>query len=191
LLPAGESMDDPQSFRGSQVTDEPQEGGPAAYRGLTGGGVIDADDLASQRFPLILQQSHQHFSFAAKRSGRFLIGHVGYCPTPRSIACLTWAHMSTPVPRRETSDAPRNECGVASVLLGLVALITCWLMIGIPFGIAAVITGDIGRGRVKRGEANNPRAAMAGIVLGAVAIVAGLVAIGYYASLDADMPDHH
>ena len=77
------------------------------------------------------------------------------------------------------------------MLLGLVALITCWLMIGIPFGIAAVITGDIGRGRVKRGEANNPRAAMAGIVLGAVAIVAGLVAIGYYASLDADKPDHH
>jgi len=99
--------------------------------------------------------------------------------------------MSTPVPRRETPDAPRNEVGVASVLLGLVALITCWLMIGIPFGIAAVITGDIGRGRVKRGEANNPRAAMAGIVLGAVAIVAGLVAIGYYASLDADKPDHH
>jgi hypothetical protein len=99
--------------------------------------------------------------------------------------------MSTPVPRRETSDEPRNEFGVASVLLGLVALITCWLMIGVPFGVAAVITGDIARGRVKRGEANNPRAAMAGIVLGAVAIVAGLVAIGYYAWLDADRPDHH
>jgi len=92
--------------------------------------------------------------------------------------------MSTPLRRRESSDAPRNEFGVASLILGLVALITCWLLIGVPFGIAAVITGDIGRGRVKSGEANNPRTAMAGITLGGIAIVAGLVAIGYWAWLD-------
>jgi hypothetical protein len=92
--------------------------------------------------------------------------------------------MTRPVPRRETSDAPRNEFGVASLILGLVALMTCWLLIGVPFGIAAIITGDLGRGRVKRGEANNPRTAVAGIVLGAVAIAAGLVAIGYWAWLD-------
>jgi Domain of unknown function (DUF4190) len=99
------------------------------------------------------------------------------------LRCLKWAHMSRPV-RGETSHAPRNEFGVASLILGLVALITCWMLIGVPFGIAAVITGDIGRGRVKRGEANNPRTAMAGMVLGGVAIVAGLVAIGYWAWLD-------
>jgi hypothetical protein len=92
--------------------------------------------------------------------------------------------MSRPVPRRQTPDAPRNQFGVASLILALVALVTCWLLIGVPFGIAAVITGDIGRGRVKRGEADNPRTAMAGIVLGGVAIVAGLVAIGYWAWLD-------
>ena len=92
--------------------------------------------------------------------------------------------MSTPIRRGESSDAPRNEFGVASLILGLVALMTCWLMIGVPFGIAAVITGDLGRGRVKRGEANNPRTALAGIVLGGVAIVAGLVAIGYWAWRD-------
>jgi hypothetical protein len=92
--------------------------------------------------------------------------------------------MSRPVPRQQSPDAPRNQFGVASLILGLVALVTCWLLIGVPFGIAAVITGDIGRGRVKRGEADNPRTAMAGIVLGGVAIVAGLVAIGYWAWLD-------
>lgn len=27
-------------------------------------------------------------------------------------------------------DAPRNEAGVASLLLGLVGLITCWMMLG-------------------------------------------------------------
>ncbi len=82
-------------------------------------------------------------------------------------------------------DAPQNQFGVASVLLGLVGLLTCWLLLGVPFGIAAVVTGDIARRRVGRGEANNPRTAVAGMVLGAIAIVAGLVAIGYYAQLDA------
>jgi Domain of unknown function (DUF4190) len=82
-------------------------------------------------------------------------------------------------------DAPRNEVGVASLLVGLVALATCWLLIGVPFGVAAVITGDVARRRVRRGEANNPRIALAGIVLGAVSIAAGLAVIGYYAWRDA------
>jgi len=51
--------------------------------------------------------------------------------------------------------------------------------------VAAVITGDIARRRVQRGEANNPRLATAGVVLGAVSIAAGLGAIGYYAWMDA------
>ncbi|MGA7050702.1 MAG: DUF4190 domain-containing protein [Mycobacterium sp.] len=81
-------------------------------------------------------------------------------------------------------DPPRNEFGVASLILGLVGLISCWLLIGTFFGIAAIVTGDIGRGRVKRGEADNPRIALAGMALGAVAIVAGLASIGYWASQD-------
>jgi hypothetical protein len=82
-------------------------------------------------------------------------------------------------------DVPRNEVGVASLLVGIVALLTCWLLIGVPFGIAAVITGDVARRRVQRGEANNPRIALAGITLGAISIAAGLAAIGYYAWRDA------
>jgi len=82
-------------------------------------------------------------------------------------------------------DAPRNQFGVATLILGVVALLTCWLLLGVPFGVAAVITGDTARRRVQRGEANNPRTAIAGIVLGAVAIVAGLVAVGYYSWLSA------
>jgi hypothetical protein len=85
-------------------------------------------------------------------------------------------------------DAPRNQFGVTSLLLGGLALATCWLLIGVPLGIAALLTGDIARRRVNRGEANNPRAAIAGMVLGAAAIAAGLIAIGYYSWLDAQ-PD--
>ena len=81
-------------------------------------------------------------------------------------------------------DVPRNEVGVASLLVGIVALITCWLLIGVPFGIAAVITGDVARRRVQRGEANNPRIALAGMVLGAVAIAAADPAFDSAAALD-------
>ncbi len=88
-------------------------------------------------------------------------------------------------------DAPQNQFGVASLILGLVALITCWLLVGVPFGIAAVVTGDVARRRVKRGQANNPRTAMAGIVLGVVAIVAGLVAVGYFSWMAAHQMDHY
>ncbi|OBG96155.1 DUF4190 domain-containing protein [Mycobacterium sp. E3251] len=82
-------------------------------------------------------------------------------------------------------EQPRNEMGVASLLVGLVALLTCWMLIGVPFGVAAVITGDIARRRVQRGEANNLRIALAGMALGGLSIAAGLVVIGYYAWLDA------
>jgi hypothetical protein len=86
-------------------------------------------------------------------------------------------------------DAPRNQLGVASVILGGLALATCWLLIGVPLGVVAVFTGDIAKRRVSRGEASNPGAAIAGMVLGAVAIAAGLVAIGYYSWLDSQDPD--
>lgn len=92
--------------------------------------------------------------------------------------------MSRPVSRREIPDEPRNQIGVTSVILGALALITCWLLIGVPLGIAALLTGDIARRRAQRGEATNPRAAIAGMALGAVAIVAGLIAVGYYSWLD-------
>jgi ABC-type phosphate transport system permease subunit len=85
-------------------------------------------------------------------------------------------------------DEPRNQVGVVSVILGGLALVTCWLLIGVPLGIAAVLSGDIARRRASRGEATNPRTAIAGMVLGAVAIVTGLIVIGYYSWLDSQDP---
>lgn len=86
-------------------------------------------------------------------------------------------------------DAPRNQFGNVSVILGVSALITCWALIGVPLGIAAVVTADIGRGKIKRGEANNPRITWIGTVLGAIAIVAGIGFVGYYAWQDSLQPD--
>jgi len=87
------------------------------------------------------------------------------------------------------SDGPRNQIGTASLVLGVAAILSCWLLIGVFLGVAAVLTGDIGRRRVQRGEASNPRMATAGIVLGVIAILAGLAAVGYYSWLDAQ-PNH-
>jgi len=80
-------------------------------------------------------------------------------------------------------DALRNGFGVASLILGVIALVTCWLMLGVPFGVAAVVTGDIGRRRAERGEADNLRIAVTGMILGVAGIVAGLIVVGYFAWL--------
>jgi hypothetical protein len=60
-----------------------------------------------------------------------------------------------------------------------VALLSDWLSfpgiaLGLVLGAAAVVCGFLGRGRVKRGAANNGGVAIAGGVLGALAIIVGL-----------------
>jgi Domain of unknown function (DUF4190) len=63
-------------------------------------------------------------------------------------------------------------------VLGLVALVaTVTLFGGAILGIAAAAMGFVARRRVKRGEANDGGAAMAGIVLGIVASVVSLFII--------------
>ncbi len=54
----------------------------------------------------------------------------------------------------------------------------CWTVIGgIVLGVVAIIIGIVGRGRAKRGEATNGGLAIAGTVLGALAVIASLVFI--------------
>jgi hypothetical protein len=75
----------------------------------------------------------------------------------------------------------RNGTGTAALVLGIIAIVLCWTVIGgIVLGILAVIFGFIGRGRVKRGEADNRRSTNAGIIMGFVGIVlaGALIAFG-------------
>lgn len=67
--------------------------------------------------------------------------------------------------------APRNGMGTAALVLGIIGVVLCWNPVGIILGILAVIFGGVGLGRAKRGEATNRGAAMAGLVLGIVAVV--------------------
>ncbi|CAM5596077.1 hypothetical protein SAVIM338S_05317 [Streptomyces avidinii] len=66
--------------------------------------------------------------------------------------------------------APKsNGFGITALVLGIIAVISCYG--GILFGIPAVIFGVLGRGKAKRGEADNDGMALAGIITGAVGIV--------------------
>ena len=77
--------------------------------------------------------------------------------------------------------APSNGLGTAALVVGIVAILAVISIIGgILLGVVALILGIVARGRVRRGEATNGGAALAGIILGAAAVVLsiGLVAAG-------------
>ncbi len=79
------------------------------------------------------------------------------------------------------SQGPRtmkNGLGIAALVLGILALLsTITIVGGLLFGLIAIILGIIGRGRVKRGEADNGGMALAGIILGAISMVLSIVFI--------------
>src|SRR5271163_4145233 len=69
---------------------------------------------------------------------------------------------------------PKNGLGIASLVLAIVALLGVWaVFVAIVVGPAAVGVGFSGRRRVRRGRANNGGGAIAGIALGAQAIIDG------------------
>ncbi|MGH3917051.1 MAG: hypothetical protein ACRDTC_27120 [Pseudonocardiaceae bacterium] len=74
---------------------------------------------------------------------------------------------------------PRNGFGIAALLLGLLALVLSWTIIGgLILGLLALIFGLLGRSRAKRGEATNGGLSIAGAVLGLIGL---LIAIGLIA----------
>jgi Flp pilus assembly pilin Flp len=75
----------------------------------------------------------------------------------------------------------RNGLGTGALVVGILALITSWTVIGgIVLGLVAIVLGAVARGRAKRGEATNSGSAVAGLVLGLVSVIIAvvLVAVG-------------
>lgn len=76
---------------------------------------------------------------------------------------------------------PKNGAGIAALVVAVAGIVTALSVVGgILLGIVAVVLGFIGRGRAKRGEADNGGVALAGVVLGALAVVAGIGCIFVY-----------
>jgi len=84
--------------------------------------------------------------------------------------------------------APKNGLGIAALVVAIIALLGSFSIIGgIIGGVVAVILGVIGRGRAKRGEANNGGVALAGVILGVISIIASLAFIPIYVGLFNDI----
>lgn len=79
---------------------------------------------------------------------------------------------------------PRNGFGVAALVLGLLALVLCWTIIGgVLLGLLALLFGAIGRARAGRGEATNGGMSIAGLVLGVLGLLLGIGLAAFGVSL--------
>ncbi|PRH80738.1 hypothetical protein C6N75_02605 [Streptomyces solincola] len=78
------------------------------------------------------------------------------------------------------SGGQSNGMGITAMVLGIVAVVMfCAWGLGVLLGILALIFGIIGRNKAKRGEANNGGMALAGVILGSVAIAAGAAFLAF------------
>lgn len=83
-----------------------------------------------------------------------------------------------PAPYGQPPVAARNGMGTAALVLGIIALVTCWTVVGgIVLGLLAIGLGIGGRGRANRREATNGGSATAGIVTGAIGLILAVVLI--------------
>jgi hypothetical protein len=113
-----------------------------------------------------------------------------YGPPPQQYAYGPYPGSYPPPPPQPYAGyiarppAPRNGLGIAALIVAIVALLSVWSVIGgIILGVVAVILGFVGWGRVKRREATNGGIAIAGIALGALAIVISLIFIPIWMSV--------
>jgi uncharacterized protein DUF4190 len=81
-------------------------------------------------------------------------------------------------PRAGRVVGVRNGMGTAALIVGILAVLLCWTLVGgVVLGLLAVVFGAVGRGRVKRGEATNGGAAVAGVILGLLGVVLAVVLV--------------
>jgi len=114
----------------------------------------------------------------------------GYPPPPNPYPAGQYPPAGPPPTQQPYSGftpppvGPKNGLGIASLIIAIVGLLFVWTVAGgLILGIVAVVIGLAARGRVKRGEADNGGVAIAGIVLGLLAIVVSLIFIPIWLSV--------
>ena len=78
-------------------------------------------------------------------------------------------------------NPPGNNLGVTSLILGILSLVACAAVTGIP----AIIFGIQARRKVREGLANNDGMAIAGIIMGALSVVGTVLLIAYFVGIAA------
>ncbi len=79
---------------------------------------------------------------------------------------------------------PRNGLGVAALVLGILAVLTSWTVVGgCVLGVGAIVLGVLARGRARRAEATNGGVATAGIVTGVLGLLLSAALIAFGATL--------
>ncbi|MER8045331.1 DUF4190 domain-containing protein [Streptomyces sp. NPDC094032] len=85
----------------------------------------------------------------------------------------------TQLPHSPAPVALRNGLGTAALILGIIGtlsgLIPLFFWLAGILGLIALILGLVGKGRVKRGEANNKGVALTGAILGLAALILSVV----------------
>ncbi len=71
----------------------------------------------------------------------------------------------------------QNTLGLVAMILGIASIPLNCCYLGVPLGLAAVITGWLGKQKVAQGLASNSGQALAGLICGAVGLVLGLLNI--------------
>ncbi|HXO52290.1 MAG TPA: hypothetical protein VN888_14975 [Mycobacterium sp.] len=85
--------------------------------------------------------------------------------------------MTAPLQAPPARTGAENRFGYAALALGILALISSVLLVGLLFGSLAVTLGLAGLEAVADNEATNRKSAIAAVVLGVVAIVISLAAL--------------
>jgi hypothetical protein len=89
------------------------------------------------------------------------------------------------------AERPRNGLGTAALVLGILGLITSIFLIGGLFGLIAIVLGFLALGRVRRHEATNRGASIAGIVLGVLSLIVPIILVvagaSFYSSHKSDL----
>ncbi|MFU8851646.1 hypothetical protein ACNAW0_11790 [Micromonospora sp. SL1-18] len=82
-----------------------------------------------------------------------------------------------------------NTLGLVSMILGIASIpLVCCFYLGIPVGIAAAVTGYLGRQKAAQGLANNDGQAKTGLICGAVGAGLGILLIIAAVALNISLP---
>jgi hypothetical protein len=90
-------------------------------------------------------------------------------------------YAPVPPPMPTPPQQPKNGLGTAALIIGIIGVVLAFFFVGGFLGLLALIFGIVGLGKVKKGEASNKGAAVAGLILGVVAMVITLAMVVFTA----------